>query len=376
MKKLAIIEKNHFEVAFTLLQLFDRPGLSITVYTYPVAYEELCYMLQEKAKKYEWVVKDNEESNRAFIERIFQHIKEREFDTIYANTIEDNFVLYAHHLRQLHQCRIILTLHMINEYFKFQPALAIRRLVRSYGKRRLMQAVNEFTVLSEEQARYLSEQLKEHHAIHTIPGSFFDMDNYRRSLVHAGETWRIVVPGSIDERRRNYDEVFRLLELAEQASINVSVTLLGGRNYQYSDAVIKRCEEWKSTHDNLRYFDHAHISQVQFDQELQSSHFIWIPLREKTIISDGIVEEYGRTICSGNIGDIIRHAKPFIAPQHLTMDMALSSAAIRYQQPQDLIQLIASMNNESYRALADKALQAATYYTSEKIKERNPSLFR
>ncbi|MGZ5221724.1 MAG: hypothetical protein ACXWC7_16670, partial [Chitinophagaceae bacterium] len=125
---IAIIEKGHFEVACTLISLFDTGHNNITVFVENESYRQLQLMLPERASQYTWVVKEKDEPNRRFISRIFRFLQEGSFDCVYFNTIDDNFILYAYYLEKLKNKNTVLTLHDINGFFDFRPSLSIRRL--------------------------------------------------------------------------------------------------------------------------------------------------------------------------------------------------------------------------------------------------------
>ena len=84
--KIAIIEKGHFEVAYTLVSLFDTNINSITVFTNEETMHQLSYLLNGKLDRYTWVIQQRE-SNRNFIGSIFRHINDHQYDLIFFNTI-------------------------------------------------------------------------------------------------------------------------------------------------------------------------------------------------------------------------------------------------------------------------------------------------
>ena len=61
---IALIEKGHFEVAYTLLSLFDDGQNQITVFIDQDSYQQLELMLGNKISEYTWVVQQTGEPNR------------------------------------------------------------------------------------------------------------------------------------------------------------------------------------------------------------------------------------------------------------------------------------------------------------------------
>ena len=118
------------------------------------------------------------------------------------------------------------------------------------------------------------------------------------------------------------------------------------------------------------------VDQDEYDRVIQDCHFIWIPLQPTAVVTDGTIEEYGTSICSGNMGDIIRHARPFLSPSFLPMDPALAESCLRYYGVDEIISRLENLTPEAYERLQDQALTSSLNYTRQKIIDRNPALFR
>ncbi len=371
LKKVAIIESGHFEVTHTLLRLFDNGSTSLTIFIDAASYRQLEFLFGEKINRFTWIVRQEAESNRAFITRIFAYLHQHAFDRVIFSTINDNFILYANGIKKL-QATTSMIVHDLNSHFSWKPALSLRRFVRYIGRRLLIRHIGSFIVLGEKLAFNLHRLTGGNKEIYHIPGGFFEEKNYTSLPLHPGESIRITVPGSVDERRRDYKQVFELLRLAQEKKIELSVMLLGRFHPVYG----QRVKEWCLAHPHdgrLRYFDESIIDQPVFDKYIQQTHLLWLPLQQRTVINDGVEETYGETICSGNIGDAVRHAKPFLLPAGIEVDGALEQAAIRYNNIQQLPDQIAVIDLPAYDAAA---LAGAQQYTIENIRARIPSLFQ
>lgn len=372
---IAIIEKGHFEVAYTLISLFDRNDNRITIFIDNHSYQQLKYLLKDRIHKYTWLIQE-EQSNRDFIRHLFQHIRTHSFDLLYFNTISDNFILYAWHVKRLENERIVLTLHDMLGYFQFKPTPVIRKILRQIGKRRLLYAIQNFNVISETLAPLLKEKLPASKKVFTIPGGFFEPEKFIRSRYNGEEAIKITVPGSIDSRRRNYTSVFELLEIAQSMHLNISITLLGSFRKKYSEEIYERCKKWKRSSANLHIYESGDVDQAEFDRVMTESHFVWVPVQQFAVVTDGVTEEYGVSINTGNIGDIIRHARPFFAPAYFNFDNALFKSRIAYTNVIEIANYIQQLNSALYTELQENALRASGYYTKEKIIERNKELFQ
>jgi hypothetical protein len=371
MKRIAIIESGHFEVTHTLLRLFDNGHHHLTVFIDASSLRQLQFLAGEKTNQLTWVVRPETESNRAFISRIFTHLQSQPFDLVCFSTINDNFILYANGIKKLNT-KTTMIVHDINSYFTWKPAPSLRRMVRYLGKHSLIRQADSFIVLGERLAENLRSKLSGSKEVYHVPGGFFEKENYQPLPLPANESIRIVVPGSVDERRRDYRQVFELLRLADEQKVDIAVMLLGRFHPEHGRQAKAWCEAYPDN-GRLRYFDESLIDQPLFDKYLQQSHLLWLPLQHDTIIHDGVQETYGETICSGNIGDVIRHAKPFLLPANIHVDQALEQAAIRYRSPQDLLEKLSTADLAQHNAAA---LAGAQYYMIENIRARVPSLFQ
>lgn len=159
--------------------------------------------------------------------------------------------------------------------------------------------------------------------------------------------------------------------------MHILMVLLGGVNSEYGKLIVDRCIEYVSKNNNLEFFETDIVDQPIFDREMDEAHFIFIPSVINTVISDGIRETYGLSISSGNIFDVIKHAKPFIVPDLLDIPNDLESSCFKYSTNEDIIVFLESIlqNPEEYIVWKEKALQNSRAYTIENIRHKNLSLF-
>lgn len=365
---IVIFEKGHFEVCHTILKLLDTTSNNVIVCTDEPVKNHLSNT--SKHANVTWVIKLAEESNRQYLTRAFNYFNSLQVDLIYLSTVSDNYHVYAQKIKQYATAYTVLTLHDVNNFFKFPPRPSPRCLVRWYGKRKLRHVIDGYTVLSTTLVPALSKANKEKKAIYTVPGSLFEQEIYQEIKLSRQEPIKIVIPGSVDIRRRNYDAVFSLLHLAKLQKIEVDITFAGILNSKYSNDIRKKIEDWQSKHSNLHIFENE-LSMDDFSRVINDSHLIWSPLQPSISVHDGISEEYGRTISSGNIGDIIRHARPFFAPHFLNTDHALRSSGLFYNKIDDLLHFLRQITPDKYNQLLALALHASMSYTKEKVLEGN-----
>ncbi|MEJ0106262.1 MAG: hypothetical protein WDO19_28555 [Bacteroidota bacterium] len=372
---IAIIEKGHFEVAYTLISLFDNGDNRITVFVDESSFDQLAWLLKDKIARYTWIKQTNE-SNRDFIEKMFRHIHQHSFDLLYFDTIADNFIHYAWYIRKLNREKIIMTLHDINGFFHYTPSWSLRKTLRYIGKRRLIRLIPAFNVLSETLIPHLRQKIAREKKIFNIAGGFFEPGNFKVKEYKATDTINITIPGSVDTRRRDYDSVFELLLKAKQQGINISITLLGTFRQKYSEHIHTKCLQYIGANNNLHLYETGIVNQAEFDRVMSETHFIWMPLQSSAIVTDGTTEQYGISISSGNIGDVIRYVIPFFAPAHFKSDSALQKSRYQYNEITDIINTLKNLGSIEYERLQDEAFKASLNYTKDSIIARNQSLFQ
>ncbi len=122
----------------------------------------------------------------------------------------------------------------------------------------------------------------------------------------------IVIPGSVQQQRRDYQHVLRQLAKSKEL---LHVTFLGkaaGAELQW----LQRFEQEYSVQVSLRYYTEK-VPQLEFDNVMRNADVLWCPIQRRTRFFS-VAEEYGRTKMSGNIGDAISYAKPAVFPRWFT----------------------------------------------------------
>lgn len=371
--QVVIFETEHFEAVYPVIRFFDRPGNTITVCCYQNTYDQLQYMLGADSSRYTWIIKPEANSKVSFIYRIFRYTKQHSTDILWLNTVSNNFLFYGLLVRFSPAKRVILTAHIINNFFAKGSRGSFKNLVRYWGKRYMMPAVKEFNVISTTLVPAL-QQFAPQALIHCLPGSI-----YEKGSVPPEEpsfnTLRLVIPGSIDKKRRHYETILQLAEELHHQQISTVITLLGKPMGDYGRQIIQLARQLPKGYVSFITYEDE-VAQNEFDRRIAEAHFLLSPLIQTAVFDDGISETYSKTICSGNISDIIRHAKPFILPAHITLESALAQAGFRYNHTGDIIKYLTGLvqNPALYHACVLKTADAAGYYSLEAVRERNSAL--
>jgi glycosyltransferase involved in cell wall biosynthesis len=375
--KIAIFETDHFEAAYPVIRLFDNGQNDITIFTYETSYKQLQLLLGADKNRYKWVVRKKGQSKISFIYTMYKAVRRQKADFLYLNTISDNFIFYSLLIQLLSGTRMIVTLHIINSFFYHHTQFSLRRIIRITGKKMLIKSAKEFNVLSETMVPLLAKRLPVGKKIHCIPGGISEMHAAASRLEDSTKNIHLVIAGSIDEKRRDYSFVFDLLNVLHKKQLPVSITFLGKFTGSYGENIHAKCMQWNSEYVHLFFYGQEEIQQTEFDKVLSTATFIFIPSVITSVIEDDIEEVYGKTICSGNLSDAIRHTKPIIIPQGLLVDPALEERCFRYNTLHDITDFIESAYSDSsiLTKLKGAAQKSSFYYSIEQIRERNPSVF-
>jgi hypothetical protein len=367
-----IFEKEHFEGAFPVIKLFDMPGNEITVITSEETHKRFIDLFGREADKFKWVVLTATQK-LIFFYSLYRNLKKEKADVLYINTISDNHWLYAFVLSLLRFKKFILTVHDINCLFESRPSWNLRKEIIHKGKKKLLKKIDEFNVVSDTMIPYLQSKVIEK-KIHNVPGAVFEN---RNCLQDISSPIKIIVPGSLDKKRRDYEQVFELASAMEKEKLSLQITLLGGFSDDYGKYIIQKADQLQSEYCKILFYKTSIVDQREFDQQMDAAHFIFIPSVVNTTICGNIPEIYGITKSSGNIFDVIKHAKPFIVSRELTIPANLQTSCFKYENISDIAGFLKKITSSTidYVEWQKQAFANSKNYTIEKVRERNASLF-
>ena len=127
---------------------------------------------------------------------------------------------------------------------------------------------------------------------------------------HQSEQIVFVVPGTINKVRRNYELVLNTFEtLFQKYNDKIKLILLGRPIQNYSEEIVKKCEELILKNCNLHYYKEA-VSVEEFDIQLKNCDFVISPLN--LIIEKEI---YSWTKGTGVFADALKYGKVTFVPE-------------------------------------------------------------
>lgn len=338
MKNVAILE---FETHSHLLYLWDRILQDQNSYQYH-------FFVSKNINKQ---LRDITSTKITVIEHFIDlNNKLFSYDLVIINTLHRNFEKYA---LIFENYKTLLLVHNSNFYFKsanykfiylfknfnVQLNYYYLKLIykeKIYKNRSIINRAGGFGFLSEEILNYNSNQYKNKYYVPLFYNKSVEISSNQSQI-------KIVIPGNISQRRRDYDLIFKILpELAPKA--NLCFVFLGKpENIKMQKKLENFSKSKFSNRIQIKYYSQW-ISQKEFDAEMFSSHYLLCPLHKET--SFYLQKEiYGKTKISGNETDCIYYGKIGIFPEFYKMK---NWDNLYYKNQQDLINILENITFEKY----------------------------
>ena len=153
------------------------------------------------------------------------------------------------------------------------------------------------------------------------------------------ETYTIIIPGAVSQKRRDYDKVIKELKnlelnfdnyefrrnetfventLSEKGSSvgttqNLEIIFLGKAQGKELE-MLQDFEQSKPENISIKYFTEK-VPQDVFDDYMQKADVLWCPIQRETEFFSQ-KEIYGVTKMSGNIGDAVKFGKLAVFPEN------------------------------------------------------------
>lgn len=139
--------------------------------------------------------------------------------------------------------------------------------------------------------------------------------NEHLPVIHHRDTTTIVIPGTVNQRSRDYYMVLETLQCMNSNGFDcpVNLILLGQCKGKEAMRIKEQFLALKFHWLQVSTYDEA-VPQATYDRLMLEADFYLLPLQRKWTY--GIVNERGGTTClSGNIGDMVRYGMPVLLPK-------------------------------------------------------------
>ena len=370
LMNIGIYELEHFESVYPLIRLLDRPENRLFLFVSNHVQQELVQKLSNTQATIEWIIKPEQQSIRKFLFKIESETQKHRFLYLFLHTVSSNHLFFAYLIFRIHdQTGVIVTLHDVNNLFQSHFTFHPRRLIRHIGKRLLIRQCKHYMTISESVATYLKTLVKMNTTVQWFPGGLFEPEQYKTPEPITNGL-QLVVPGSVDPKRRNYEEVFQLIELLHANNIHIVIRLLGGFADLENNDLLNKCRIVKQSYPGFNFYESTFVAGNEYEEQLQKAHFVWVPSVLHTTIADNIEELYGLSKSSGTLFDAIRFARPVLSPIELKTDQHQSAAVYSYSNLNDLLLFIKGNLNapQTYNMWKDRAYETSCYYQIEQLR--------
>lgn len=301
-----------------------------------------------------------------------------QFDRIVVNTMYSGYELLYNAFRVI--CRttqLFITIHNINYSLKRNLFYRFYPKYRNEDQKflhKLIRLSSGIIVLSENLKTYVKAQTTfSKIPILVVPYNFAEKDfieirkNCRRNL----SVVNIVIPGNIDERRKDYLGVLHYL-MSIHHKLDFRITLLGAPVGDYGAKVVRLCDELRNSGVDIVYYAEK-VDCEEFDRVMLSSDLILGPIQAKTEFNR-VVEYYGVSKETGIHFDIIRYCIPALIPSQVPSPKCIDFAILSYEKYDVIESILLQLNGLRDRSIVNKLILTAVHYLPENLAS-NPSLY-
>ena len=328
MKKIAYIELDtHAEIALNFMELMnDSKVFSVDYYFSEKILRFFGYTQNDKLP---------ENIKKATPENLIQQLSTDNYQLIIIGTVHRNFNVFekiaekfntsiiCHNLNFVKASNFNLLISIFKEDFKYRLKLLLKEglLRKSY----VYKKAKNLLVLDENLAK------ENYNNLPIFYTKFFDKPD--------NETFTIVIPGAVSQKRRNYDKIIKELKnlelnfdnyefrrnetfvennLQEKGSSvgttqNLEIIFLGKAQGNELE-MLQNFEQNKPENISIKYFTEK-VPQNIFNDYMQKANILWCPIQQETEFFSQ-KEIYGITKMSGNIGDAVKFGKLAIFPEN------------------------------------------------------------
>jgi len=238
-----------------------------------------------------------------FIEDVEHRTKS--LDLLIVNSIQDTMKDIIFWLRFKPKCKAILTIHNINSMLNkpqvnvFKPLRSIDTIASYLCMRFIvLPKFSAIIVLGQSVKDYIEKNGLYEKTIFVLPFKNHEM-------MYESKNATCVVPGRIEEHRRDYDALLANIKPADK------IVLLGEPIGKYGNRIIEKCKEMNKQGYHITFFK-RHVPDKTYHNILKDCYVIIFPRVEESHGYGTTKEYYGETKLVGAFFDAVKYGKKFI----------------------------------------------------------------
>jgi len=377
-KNIGILEYHyHTKYLYTVAKIVKTKNTNVTIFTTPDLFTKLKTYIKN-LDDYEIVLKEKNESLNLFLKRV-QKICSEKIDLLFVNTIQETILDLPRFMNFKPDCKMILTIHSVNSWFSMKPEVNFKKIFRTVdtniskiiGRFFVLPKFNAINVIYSPIKDYLEEKMDYKRPVFTIPFGFYDEEKGKKPKKNNNKEILFVVPGQIEEHRRDYESLVSAFEkIFQENKDKTKLILLGYPVGTYGRKILKRCGELKEKGYNIAYYD-SFVPEEEYNNVMKTVDFLILPIN---ILSSGLgvtKEYYGQTKGSAAVFEAIQYAKPMIVPNEFNTIKEMDSSNIKYSNTEELIERISNVikNRELLVNYKKNALEDADNFSLKVLKK-------
>jgi len=346
--KIVIIDfgKSHHEYIETQLKIFRKDDVSIVTSDFM---KENINKDIAMSPNFSWKTKDGTR-NAIEIFDLIKLLNKTRPDYVFINTLQNDWFKYAVIALSIYKSiKIVLTIHNINSYFERPVIFSIKNYYKLFLKILVFKRANIYNVYGEKLKQYLKTKVKKKEIL-TIPFQLCDLDEHVLKK-QSDNSFKIVVPGTVNMRRRDYTMIENLLEYDDISTSNIEIILLGRPREEAGKNFVERNSENKKLKVYMEF-----VTSEEFHYQMSNADIILAPLIEN-IRFDGVTEYYGLSKEGGASFLAIKYQLPLIIPKYIEPMTEIESSTIQYEDVLDLREILCCLiRQESYSSYYCEAI--------------------
>lgn len=376
MKNIGILEVHcHVKYLYTTCKICKTKNTNVTIFTTKDLLARLERYL-ENIDQYDIVLKKNNEGIHSFLKRV-EKICNQKIDLLFVNTIQVTNFYLPRFFGFNPRCKKIITVHTANAWLNQKPAFNLKKPILTLDTNLSSFIVSKFILPKYDAINVLYAPIKDYilketdynKKIFILPFNFFD--NKIKVDKKKGKKIQFVIPGQIEEHRRDYEVVIDAFEkLFNNYNEEISLYLLGYPVGDYGKHILKRCGTMKEKGYNIFTFDRF-VSEEKYNEIISNSDFIISPVKIETGSWGLIEEKYGFTKASAIVFEAIQYAKPLVIPADFNMIKELKSSTLKYSDSKDLENVLTKVisNKQNIDNLKQKAYANSQMFSLEVLQD-------
>ncbi|HVS97803.1 MAG TPA: hypothetical protein VHE54_15015 [Puia sp.] len=382
-RAIVVYETTHHENLPALLDLAASRFPRVVVFLQELSWQNLCGegSPSDRWPGTEFVRQAPGSPNRPFIHRLFAHIRRHRCSHLHLSTLDNNLLVFAWRIAMAGNLHVSLTIHEVNAWFAHTDR-SIRGISESLARLFFQWRIGHYTFFLPSMAARFQQRLPGA-STSFIPSRFYtrgpsgeaaspdipqvaarpsgeaaspDIPQVaarpsgeaalpdiaqaalRTQQFDAASPFTIVIPGSIDPNRRDYEIIAAFFE-SWQPARPVRLVLLGDGNSGYAKTVISRLQNVESTIFRLVYYA-GYVPEAIYEREIRAAHLFWSPLRVEKKGSRDEPEVYGQTTASGLTADLLLNDIPALVPAGFVLSPPFDKALLSYSSPADVASIL------------------------------------